>query len=106
MQCSVRDSIEEKESMLGWSITLAVVKIVDVVIGRTVREEHEQQKKLIDRMILDINVLNAVCNLERISTIAMILVTVLLGIAMIYITKNTMGKRLIHNNTDNDNNSP
>ena len=46
--------------MLGWSITQCVVKIVDVVIGRTVREEHEQQKKLIDRMILDINVLGAV----------------------------------------------
>ena len=66
----MRDSIEEKESTLGWSITQCVIKIVDVVIGRTVREEHEQQKKLINRMILDINVLNAVCNLERISTFA------------------------------------
>ena len=44
--------------------------------------------------------------MERISTIAMILVTVLLGIAMIYITRSTMGKQLIHNNNDNDNNSP
>ena len=93
--------------MLGWSITQCVVKIVDVVIGRTVREEHEQQKKPIDCMILDINVLNAVCNLERITTFAMILANRIPGIAMIYITtKNTMGKRLIHNNTDNDNNSP
>ena len=58
-------------------------------------------------MIPDINVCNAVCNLERITIFAMILVTVLLGIAMIYITKNTMEKRLIlHNNNNNDNNSP
>ena len=35
--------------MRGWNITQCVVKIADVVIGRTVREEHEQQKKLIDR---------------------------------------------------------
>ena len=79
--------------MRGWSITLCVIQIVDVVIGRTVRGGNEQQqKKLIDPMIPDINVLNAVLNLEGIIIFATILVTVLLEIAMIYITKSTTGK--------------
>ena len=93
--------------MRGWSITLCVIQIVDVVIGRTVRGgKEQQQKKLIDPMIPDINVLNAVFNLEGISTFVMILVTVLLEIAMIRTTKSTMGKKLVHNNNDNDNRSP
>ena len=49
--------------MLGWSITQCVVKIVDVVTGSNVLGGNEhQQKKPIDRMIPDINVLNAVFN--------------------------------------------
>ena len=44
-------------------------------------------------MIPDVNVLNAVYNLERITTFVMILVSVLLEITMICITKNTMGKQ-------------
>ena len=47
-------------------------------------------------MIPDINVWNAVLNLEGINTLVLILVTVLLEIAMIYITKSTTGKRLRH----------
>ena len=66
---------------------------------------HEQQKKLIDPTIPDINVLNAVCNLARITTFGMILVLVLLEIAMICITKNTMGKQFIHNINDINNNN-
>ena len=73
--------------------TLSVIQIADVVIGGNVRVGNEQQqKKLIDCVIPDINVLNAVFNLEGIRTFAMILVTMLLEIAMIYITKSTMGK--------------
>ena len=53
--------------------TLSVIQIADVVIGRNVLEGNkQQQKKLIDHMIPDINVLNAVFNLEGISTFAMI----------------------------------
>ena len=80
--------------MLGWGITLCVIKIVDVVIWRTVLggNKEQQQKKLIYPMIPGINVLNAVLNLKGISTFVMILVTVLLEIAMIYITKSTTGK--------------
>ena len=54
-------------------------------------------------MILGINVFNVLCNLERIITYATTTVMVLFKTAMIYTTKNTMGKRLIDNNNDNDN---
>ena len=54
-------------------------------------------------MIPGITVFNTVCNLERITTYATTTVWALFETAMIYTTKNTMGKRLIDNNNDNDN---
>ena len=95
--CVILQYKEKKVCMLGWNIILFVIQITDVVIRRNnVLEGHEQQKKLIDPTIPDINVLITICNLERITTFVMILVSVLLEIAMICITTNTMGKQLIH----------